>query len=672
MEPMSAVVSSMYPALSTEWQALRQVVLRTAGFEFSLLSDAEFGRSLRSLSNTGVLAHPAFDDDLRAARERLRAVVQEERFLEALLLINPGVLAQTEALLASPLTAQPNSAERRLERTLAIYLQRFCSKNDSNSHFGPYAFGLIGPHASPLLSYRAGPLVSQRSIHISHWAAKELAKALAPSGNRIPSQTWHPAAFIEATGKERESLDSLLQKVSIFSNVSFQQRRCLLPKICATFEAITGHDSTRNPGLTYGDRSLFSEECRSGESAVTLSASFMRSFLARHGVIFDAVRFPGLCRLVAERQAFAAYFQTRWSRATVQYAEVQDHLQGHVDLARKLKQDAYQRWLRMMSPFLDRLSTIPKEGWASRRTCAIDQRTWSTLASAGDSIREEVPDHFSIDLLFQSADANGKECQNVVLGELHNTISVNGFFASMHPDPEVLKRDVTLALKQCGGHRSPVGFLMDVHNKTYVDLPLPIPAIEYSGSALPGAERLALEDLQLRAESGRVELFQRGSEQPLYLTSKFPAILNVYPLYLFGVPNCSLRMFLHLLARGFSHVPRLFTDDLVISRERWLAPRAEVLQVLAGTPADAFAGVQSMRTTNGWPRFLFSRGSEAEKPQLVDLSNWLLLDAWAHRVRRSSSTMITLTEMLPDDSHLWLKRAKGTYTSELRIACFRA
>lgn len=120
--------------------------------------------------------------ELRHSRVLLYNLVQDERFQEALLLSNPNMfsVALPSYLRAYDLERRSNKM-RQLERQLYSYLQRFCTKNDTTSFFGPIDYGWFDLNSpEPLLYQRsADKHLIQRLTRLSFWAAQALADCIA-------------------------------------------------------------------------------------------------------------------------------------------------------------------------------------------------------------------------------------------------------------------------------------------------------------------------------------------------------------------------------------------------------------------------------------------------------------------------------------------------------------
>jgi len=121
------------------------------------------------------------------------------------------------------------------------------------------------------------------------------------------------------------------------------------------------------------------------------------------------------------------------------------------------------------------------------------------------------------------------------------------------------------------------------------------------------------------------------------------------------------------------HTPRVTIDRLVVCRETWRFPVEELAFALEKEEANRFLAARRWMRQHDLPRFVFAKTPIERKPFYVDFDSPILVNILAKYVRRTGEqgaddAQITVTEMLPDPSHVWLPDAQGRhYTSELRI-----
>jgi hypothetical protein len=122
-----------------------------------------------------------------------------------------------------------------------------------------------------------------------------------------------------------------------------------------------------------------------------------------------------------------------------------------------------------------------------------------------------------------------------------------------------------------------------------------------------------------------------------------------------------------------SHTPRVTIDRLVVCRETWRFPTAEIPFADSSVEADCFLKARRWARTHNLPRFIFVKAPVEEKPFFVDFDSPILVSVFAKTIRRTikdglKERLITVTEMLPTLDQTWLTDAQGQrYTSEFRI-----
>lgn len=127
-------------------------------------------------------ARVIFDTELRQARQKFRQIISDERFQEAIFLNSPVMYKEGLLPFLHPeiATTQINSKYRKRERTLMLYLQRFCAKNDTASFFGPMNYGRFQPKMDENIHYRIldDKYPPKRRVLLSYWAAEALMKTM--------------------------------------------------------------------------------------------------------------------------------------------------------------------------------------------------------------------------------------------------------------------------------------------------------------------------------------------------------------------------------------------------------------------------------------------------------------------------------------------------------------
>jgi hypothetical protein len=175
----------------------------------------------------------AFEATLATENVRISGVVRsfarDPRFREALTWQNRGALACIDAKFAAHPVGSAGS--RRQEQLVAMYLQRYCTKNDTIGFFGPVAWARLGD-GPDTIRFRAGPaLLSRRRVYFEHWAIDALAQRLSADPELSPYlvRRRNPATRLEGATL----------------HYPIEKRSDLEPVFARTLECCTGEHSAR-------------------------------------------------------------------------------------------------------------------------------------------------------------------------------------------------------------------------------------------------------------------------------------------------------------------------------------------------------------------------------------------------------------------------------------------
>nr|BFE70228.1 hypothetical protein GCM10020092_035290 [Actinoplanes digitatis] len=123
------------------------------------------------------------------------------------------------------------------------------------------------------------------------------------------------------------------------------------------------------------------------------------------------------------------------------------------------------------------------------------------------------------------------------------------------------------------------------------------------------------------------------------------------------------------------HTPRVTVDRLVISRETWRFPAAELSFADEKTEARRYLRARQFRAARELPRYVFVVSPTEPRPLFVDFDSPPSVNLFAKAVRRlvrkDPAARLTVSEMLPTPEQTWLVDDRGNrYTSELRFVAF--
>ena len=159
---------------------------------------AELDRAHAGWQDAARAFDTTFAGDFEQARVALRRLYHDERLQEAVFLESPVAFDRIQQLLAT--AGDRNARARQRERLAAMYAQRFCAKNDTNSICGPHGVGYVtGATAGGTVRIEIAVEDARRETYFSHWAAQRLldeAVRRAGDGSLVTLQL-HPMAQIE-------------------------------------------------------------------------------------------------------------------------------------------------------------------------------------------------------------------------------------------------------------------------------------------------------------------------------------------------------------------------------------------------------------------------------------------------------------------------------------------
>ncbi|MFJ4919556.1 lantibiotic dehydratase [Streptomyces sp. NPDC088725] len=134
----------------------------------------------------------------------------------------------------------------------------------------------------------------------------------------------------------------------------------------------------------------------------------------------------------------------------------------------------------------------------------------------------------------------------------------------------------------------------------------------------------------------------------------------------------TLAMDLFQILPETGHAPRVTVDRLVVARETWRIPAADLGFAAEKDEGRRFVRARRWREEHGMPRFVFVVSPTESRPFYVDFDSPVYVGIFAKAMRRLArrepAGRVTVTEMLPSPEQTWLTDDQGSsYTSELRF-----
>jgi len=442
-----------------------------------------------------------------------------------------------------------------------------------------------------------------------------------------------------------------------------------LGSVNSIFRECTGKASTRRHGDSYSGRTLTYLECER-DISLELGPDFQAA-LAPLALLFDSARWlTWTIRESLMPHVLEGYERARRARpgtvsATALWAQCSPIIRRKLGQIVEAALDGYRKRLSVCLPWpadarsvsfsLDELRPsfaanfpAPHSGWTEARWCSPD------IMIASRSLADLARNDFFL-----------------VLGELHvaiNSCDYNAAVQSM-PDREDLLRFIDVV--------SPGPRLIPLLPK---ESPPRLTVRTHPALVRPDDYRVALTPQVPLATSGR---FVSGGD---LIVSRRPSgelcvtldrhEFDVMDLFSEPIKAALLEKFRLFTDR---YVPRITVDRLVLARERWTFTPDSLAFANEKTESGRFIAARRWFLGTGLPRHVYVKLPTEVKPFYVDFASPVYVEILATAVRRvmraeagnADSACVTVSEMLPDHSQLWLTDSKDKrFTSEFRIVAF--
>jgi hypothetical protein len=317
------------------------------------------------------------------------------------------------------------------------------------------------------------------------------------------------------------------------------------------------------------------------------------------------------------------------------------------------------RWARILDvPEGARRVRIASADIAEQVRAAFDEpgRGWSLAR------------YFSPDVLLLAEDqeAVARGDFEMVLGEMHSALNTMGasLFVHQHPDRDELLAETTrdfpgprllpmlpkeLPLRWSTRSRPSLDRPEDYYVAVIDDTGDP-----YRPRTVLGAD-VAVEE---RAGGALVAVLPDGAEFPLldvYANTLTQRVMDRFTLRPEG-----------------DHTPRISIDSMVVARETWSVPVAELEFAEVKSEAERFVRARQWARERELPRYVFVVSPTEPRPFYVDFDSPVYVTIFAKAARRLArkdpGARLKVSEMLPTPEQAWLTDDEGRrFTSELRF-----
>lgn len=474
-------------------------------------------------------------------------------------------------------------------------------------------------------------------------------------------------ARASALAKLRPLCDARDRLARVWSDTS--EIGAALDTVSGVFRECTGKASTRHHGESYSGRTLTYLECER-DISVELGADFQAA-LAPVALLLDSARWlTWTIRQSMMPHILTAYERARRARpgmvtATALWAQCGPVIRRNLTQIVETALDDYRKRLSACLPWpadahslsfcLDELRPVfaanfpaPASGWSEARWCSPD------VMIASSSVADLRRNDFFL-----------------VLGELHVAINSCDYNAAVRSTPDL--EDLLRFIDEV----NPDPRLLPLLPK---ESPHRLSVRMHPALIRPADYRVALTPQIPLATSGR---FVSGGDLIVSLrhSGELAVTLDRYEFDVMDLFSELIKIALLDKFRLFTdrHVPRITVDRLVLARERWTFTPSSLAFTNEKTESGRFVAARRWFLGAGLPRHVYVKLPTEVKPFYVDFASPVYIEILATAVRRaaraeadgSDSACVTVSEMLPDHSQLWLADGNDQrFTSEIRIVAF--
>ncbi|MEV0327373.1 lantibiotic dehydratase [Micromonospora echinospora] len=468
-----------------------------------------------------------------------------------------------------------------------------------------------------------------------------------------------------------DAVESALAELATASDEN--GRAAAATAVTGAYTAATKGPATRAAGVTYGDRTVYHEDCDSEYGDLVLGRPFPGLVERDLAFVYDLYLVLPRIRLLAVRDMLHRWFcRVFGPGASVPVHDfVTAHLRDEAALAA-----GYDEVDALVAAKAQAMARLLVPAGCAAATHHLDD---AAVAAARALVGRDVPAVCNPDLMVAAdgVDALLRGDYLAVVGDLH--AAEEGLSHSMFaPWVTAACPSGNLGERVAAAYRTLLGpdeDLADVthrhRNKHYarVDLPcLDVEAADPSPRAV--RHRVRLHELMVGAGPGGLRLHLPGSDRGLRLTSPplyWQGVRTRNPFAAFSFPQRVDGVPLPLGDRPY--LPRLVRGRVVLQRAMWGLPATEFhgRDWYAG-----FTAVQRLRARHRLPRHVYVTFPQETKPVYCDLDSPLLVRQVSRLARAAAGGRVVLSEMLPAPDRLWLTGSRGKVTAELRYAVFSA
>lgn len=488
----------------------------------------------------------------------------------------------------------------------------------------------------------------------------------------VPTEGLHPEGTLrqqlaaipdQARAKALALLTELESRRQAVTEAAGQPARLdrALHDLETAFTHLTGAEPYRRAGQAYAGRTLVYEDSRR-DIEVDIGPHLLADLGPSLSLILDGARWFVHRASELYRDAFTEIYARLAKRRggnRVPFADFWLYASpllfgNEPEPLATLKRETAQRWTAVLGPL---------DGSSRRVYTAAELRPLVDEVFAVADHDWRGVRHYCPDVLIAATGPEEVEHGHyqAVLGEIHagmNTLAA-GVFWGQHPVPgellEAVDRDLDGPRVAPVFSRAPGGVTPRTSRALVRDCDFRF-VFAHDSCGIPAERALTVGSLVAEQTDGRLEVASRDGR------------------HRFDVMELLGELMMLRAHRGFDlvpdadHTPRIVFDRLVVARERWRVPAAELDLASIRESVDRYLTARRFMRAHGMPRYVFVRAGERAKPIYTDFDSPTSIAVLTKLLRRKASATINVTEMLPDPERVWLPDQDGRrYSSELRL-----
>lgn len=431
------------------------------------------------------------------------------------------------------------------------------------------------------------------------------------------------------------------------------------------FVEITQSSGSRNAGATYGARTIFYEDCRR-DFSLAITPGFIKPIIPALSLLLQSLRW--LVRSIAReldqlfRETFQELVTGREASGELPLLEWWLHTEPRIlnsSSIPQLEKLFSQKWAEILQVEGATGVVRLKSGDLSSAV----ERMFPETNSANYPVRYFCPD---LMLAAESVDAIHGGDLLYVLGEVHSGKNTLGHAALVQQHPD-LRQLLKATEWDWGIPRFKILDTQQAETTTVRTSNALLCASDYLVATTPdsvspqGRVSYPISEFIIREEAEELHVINRRDGQRFHILDAFSDLFSSFVMnkgsWIPPTPR----------------TPRILIDKLVIRRATWRFRGDELKFAEEKDESRGFAEARRWMKVEGLPPRMFVRSSTEVKPFYLDMDSPISVKILSRVIRAANQSPeqgeFTFSEMLPDQSQLWLQDANGMrYTSELRFA----